>query len=275
MIRRMRGALPSPPHALAAAVPHALSGAAPDRFLRLPREVSYWGNRTDGCCVTTDEAFARAVSGVFVSEAEAVRWAEAHGVLNGAVISDVLDRMATGDGFRQDGNVYFPGKKVAVDYSDYATLCDAIFKGPVKLGVAADQLDAVVGEVTGWCGVGFAPDRRLDHCAGVCGYGPLGWLASCLRVAPPAGVSEQLPGFCVFTWRTFGLLDFVSLRNITGEAWLRSPTTMRRGNNPMTPDPVAVFGPDAPPPPPPAPAKGKVYSFSVDSAGVPSAVSVS
>lgn len=255
---RPTGARPSPRHELAAAVPFRPLFAAPASWIWLPSILSYWNNQTDGCCVTTEEAFARACSGVLISDRVAYDWAARHGVLNGAVISEVLDWMhAPGGGFSQDGNVYGAGARTGVNYADPQALQAAIAAGPVKIGVAAGQLQNVVGVKNGWFGVGFRRDNDYDHCVSLCGYGTAAEVASWLKVSLPAGLNPSLTGYALFTWDTVGFIDAQSMLNVTCEAWLRTPTTVTQGNRPPTPDPVftpqpAPPGPN-PPPQPPAP----------------------
>lgn len=45
---------------------------------------------------------------------------------------------------------YNDGPHFSVDWTNAATLQDAIYKGPVKIGVSADQLETVVGSNSGW-----------------------------------------------------------------------------------------------------------------------------
>ncbi len=174
-------------------------------------------------------------------------WAEAHNAVNGAVISDVLDQMHA-RGFSQDGNLYNAGSKSSIDYTNAALLQNAIAQGPVKIGVASAQLQNVVGPHNGWFATGFQQDPNLDHCVSLTGYGSLAWLAQQLGVTVPAGVDGSKPGYALFTWDTVGIIDVPSMLAITGEAWLRTPTTVTVGKNPPTPDPVYT-----PPPTPPDP----------------------
>ena len=59
--------------------------------------------------------------------------------LEGAYIYQVLDWMVT-DGFHQDGQIYDDGGRQSVDWKTSSILRDAISRGPVKIGIAADQL---------------------------------------------------------------------------------------------------------------------------------------
>lgn len=262
---RATGAIPSPRHVLAAAAPHAVFGDTPAQWWWLPETLSYWLNSVDGDCVTASEAFARACSGILIQDATVQEWATQHGVLNGAVISDVLDWMVQ-QGFSQDGNVYGAGSKVAVDYTNDAALQNAISKGPVKIGVAAAQLQRAVGTKNGWFAPGFRKDTNYDHCVELCGYGTVGALAQALKVTVPAGISPTAQGYALFTWETIGVIGPQSMRNITCEAWLRTPTTVTRGTNPVPPDRVVTPVPPTPVPPnpiPPTPGR-KTFSFGYD-----------
>jgi hypothetical protein len=68
-----RGATPSPRSALAAATPH-LATATAANFIVTPKQISFWGNYSDGDCVTAEEAFAKACNNpeIFISEDEVI-----------------------------------------------------------------------------------------------------------------------------------------------------------------------------------------------------------
>lgn len=139
-----RGARPSPRSKLAAAKPHEMSGQALSNHIRLPKELSSWGNYTFGDCVTAEEAFAKASHDpeFLITEDTAIDWAKEYGYLNGANLSDVLEQMQS-KGFIQQDRRYNDGSIYSVDWTNAAILTDATYQGPVKLGVAADQLEAV------------------------------------------------------------------------------------------------------------------------------------
>jgi len=238
---RMRGARPSPRHKLAAARPHRIIGATPAQFIVVPSLLSMWLNDVDGDCVTAEEAFAKACHSpeIFIQDATVKTWAQQHGVLNGAALSDVLEWMQTG-GFQQDGETYNDGPAAAVDWTNAAMLCNAIAHGPVKTGVAAAQLENVVGNSNGWLAVNFQHDPNLDHCVSACGFGPIGWLAQQLGTSINSGAL----GIAVYTWKTIGIIDAASWLAIVGEAWLRSPTTV------IPTQPTPVPSPMPPPVPP-------------------------
>lgn len=224
-----RGAIPSPRHRLAAAQPHVVSGPTPPQVLYKPQKLSFWLNNQFGDCVTAEEAFAKACHNaeIFISDAEVETWAKQNKVLNGANLVDVLDLMMS-KGFKQGGHTYDDGPHTAVDWTNPAILQNAIAHGPVKIGVAADQLQAVVPDPpkNGWFATGFHQDTNVDHCVSLCGYGSFTWLATQLGVTVPAGVDGNNPGYGLFTWDSIGIIDQPSMVAITEEAWLRNPVTI-------------------------------------------------
>lgn len=227
----LRGATPSPRSRLAAAMPHVIVGPTPPQLLYSPSKLSFWLNNQFGDCVTAEEAFAKAchVPEIFISDQEVETWAKQHNVLNGAILVDVLDSMMT-DGFKQNGQTYDDGPHVAVNWTSQAILQNAIAHGPVKIGIAANQLETVWQShpKNGWFATGFKPDKAEDHCVSLCGYGTFAWLASQLKVQVPAGINGATPGYGLFTWDTIGIIDNPSMLAITHEAWLRNPTTITK-----------------------------------------------
>lgn len=222
---RPRGARPSPRHRLAAAHPHRIVGQAPEQFIRIPEKLSMWLNDVDGDCVTAEEAFAKDCNQpeIFIADDTVKSWAEANGVLNGAILIDVLDRMETA-GFQQNGKTYNDGSPLSVDWTNEAVLQNAIAQGPVKIGVAADQLDNAVTDASGWIARGFTLDEAEDHCVSLCGYGKAWWLLT--QLGKPPDPDQNYPAYALFTWNTIGVIDVPSLLAITQEAWLRNPTTV-------------------------------------------------
>lgn len=223
---RLRGARPSPRHRLAAARPHTIVGVAPPQFIWRPIRLSMWHNDVDGDCVTAEEAFAKSCGGTFITDDTVLAWATANGVLNGADLITVLDTMQTA-GFAQDGNTYNDGPSSSVDWTNPYALQNAIAQGPVKIGVAADQLENTVPEppTNGWLATGFTEDSNEDHCVSLCGYGQASWLLEQLAAKLPDG-ADDFPAYALFTWDSIGVIDIPSLTAICGEAWLRSPTTV-------------------------------------------------
>ena len=222
-----RGAFPSPRHRLAAAEPHKIIGTTPANWLWKPVQLSFWDNDVDGDCVTAEEAFAKACYSpeIFITDDTVVAWATKNGVLNGADLVSVLDLMQSA-GFPQDGKLYNDGPFKSVNWMDANVLRNAIVQGPVKLGVAADQLQNVVPNppTNGWVAKGFQPDGNEDHCPSLCGFGSVSWLAEQLGISHPKGIAGF--AYAMFTWDSIGIIDMPSMLAITGEAWLRTPTTI-------------------------------------------------
>jgi hypothetical protein len=228
--RRYRGAFPSSRQALAAALPHTETVPTPPQFLWMPKRLSMWGNATYGDCTVAEEAFAKgATAQVFVPDAEVIAWATQAGAINGDTLIDVLNKMQSG-GFSVNGKTWDDGPPTSVDWTNGPRLRNAISLGPVKLGVAADQLQNVVPEppVNGWFANGFKADPNLDHCVSLCGFGTIAWLAWKLGTPFPSGASGKAPAYALFTWDSIGIITPESMIAITGEAWLRNPTTITK-----------------------------------------------
>src|ERR1700722_7181255 len=104
---RMRGAKPSPRHRLAAALPHRIVSATPPQWLWKPLTLSMWLNATYGCCVTSEEAFAKACHSleIFITDDTVYAWAAKNNALNGTELTTVLDLMQC-NGSPQDGVIY-------------------------------------------------------------------------------------------------------------------------------------------------------------------------
>jgi len=235
---RLRGARPSPRHRLASAMPHRIVGPTPPQWLWTPVQMSMWDNDVDGDCVTAEEAFKDACTpGVFITDDTVVAWATANNALNGADLITVLDIMQTA-GFPQGGKLYNDGHPNSVDWTNSTALQNAIAQGPVKIGVAADQLQNAVPDPpsNGWFATGFQPDGNLDHCVSLCGYGTIQWLATQLGAVPAdIGVDITAPAYALYTWKSIGIIDVPSMIAITGEAWLRSPNTLLSVPQPTKP----------------------------------------
>jgi hypothetical protein len=226
-----------------------------------PAEMSYWGNDVDGDCVTAEEFAAKLFYSAYTSYSAqtaldmpndlAIQWATQYGYLQGSNITGPMDMMAK-NGVTFAGVNYTDGPYTSVDYTDWATLTSAISQGPVKLGVAGDQLEAIVGTTNGWVAAGLKPDSKEDHCIGANGYGTMTQVCSALGTTAPAGKSNDR-AVMVFTWDTQGALDYDdgSFTNIVAEAWLRTPTTPQQA--PPTPAPAPTPAPPSPTPAPPTP----------------------
>jgi hypothetical protein len=280
----MRGAIPTPRSVLAAAVPHAALGAPPT-YIVVPKQISMWGNDVHGDCVTAEEAFAKSCHDpeIFISVAEVISWATAHGVLEGANLPPVMTWMQNG-GFSVPPFTYDDGPHYSVDWTNAATLQSAISRGPVKIGIAADQIETAwnsTGGQSGWFATGFHADANEDHCVSLCGYGSISWLAQQLGVEVPAGITGTDAGYAMFTWDSIGIIDVPSMIAITHEAWLRQPTTVIRSGAHRTFQPLSSTeayvlgsngnlwletGPWGPVPPPRHQVDGNVTSFQALSA---------
>ncbi len=262
--RYPRGAIPSPRHKLLAAMPHRPRSGVPDSFLAAPPKLQFWGNDTYGDCVSAEEAFAKAAFPLYlglpplmIPDDVLTVWAKQHGFLNGADLTDVMDAMVT-DGITFNGVTYKDGPPSSVDYTSDSVLSSAIYTGPIKIGVAAGQLETAVNTtngLSGWFLSGAKNDQDEDHSVSLPGFGPAQVLASLLgraygiTIAVPSKVSPTARCYALFTWQSIGIIDQPSLIAICGEAWLRNPTTP--GLVPPTPVPTPV--PPSPVPPGPGP----------------------
>jgi hypothetical protein len=225
-----RGAIPSPRHALAAATPHIPLTRVPPNHLLCPRQLSIWHNDKHSDCVTAEEAFAKACHSpeIFITDAEVQTWAKANGFYEGAILIDVLKKMQK-EGFSQTHHTYDDGAPSSVDWTNPAVLKSALYHGPVKIGVAANQLETTCRAhnfKSGWFATGYTKDDAEDHCVSLCGYGTITWLAQQLKATVPSGVNGAQPGYAMFTWGSIGIIDVPSMVAITHEAWLRTPTTV-------------------------------------------------
>jgi hypothetical protein len=237
--RLPRGAIPSPRHELAAAMPHVPDPkiAVPPSFLMWPAQMSSWNNYTYGDCVSAEEAFAKATAAphTFIPEATVVAWATAHGYLNGAMLSSVLTTMQT-KGFPHNKKTYDDGRPYSVNWVNAPILQSAIFShGPVKIGVGADGFQTnpdghVTPGASGWTMHNYPKNEPEDHCVSLCGYGTLAELVHLFsQHKVTVNAAKGMPtGHCyaMFTWNSIGIIDQQSMLNMTYEAWIRSPVTI-------------------------------------------------
>jgi hypothetical protein len=244
-----RGMIPTPQSEIESAVKHICGkiGTAPSQFVQIAKKLSFWLNNTDGDCVTAEEAAAKAAYSVrnggtelFVPDAEVGRWASAHGWLNGANLPPVMSAMAK-KGFVVNGKVYNDGPHASVKYGDVPTLQDAIYVGPVKIGIDANGLPSGAGNKQGWFAVGGSPGEwnSEDHCVGLWGYGTAAYLYQQLtatfgNVPLPSSLPGTTEGFLLYTWSTVGFVDHARIMAMCGEAWVRNPTTVIGGNDGAT-----------------------------------------
>jgi hypothetical protein len=222
---------PTPNHELASAQPYKTGGGAPESFLAWPMEVGTWGNEKLSNSNWAEEAFAKACAEprVLVPADLVLLTARKCGSSNFAQFMQT-------HGFQMNGIAYLDGPFNSVNWGDAAALNGAIANvGPVKIGVAAANLASrTSGRVTpgtsGWAIYGLPADQAENHCASLCGYGPLAALVDLfeqrgVNVDVPSGMP---PGLCyaMFTRGSIGIVDRQSLINIAGEAWVRNPTTI-------------------------------------------------
>ena len=239
--RLPRGAIPSPRHELAAAMPHIPNPKirVPRSFLMWPVQMSSWNNYIYGDCVSAEEAFAKATAGpqTFIPEATVVAWASAHGYLNGATLTSVMSTMQT-QGFPFNHRTYDDGPYQAVNWTNPAILQSAIYShGPVKIGVGAEDFQSnpnglVTPGASGWAMYNYPKNQTEDHCVSLCGYGTLAALVGLFKkrkvtVHAPKGMPTGLC-YAMFTWNSIGIIDQQSMLNMTYEAWIRNPVTIIR-----------------------------------------------
>jgi len=225
------GEFPSSNHELAAAQPYKASGAAPESFLVWPIEIGFWGNDKVSNSSWAEEAFTKACAEpkVFVPTDVVLLTARECSSSNFA-------RFMQTQGFQIDGTAYLDGPFNSINWTNTAALNGAIANvGPVKIGVASAHLASCPhGQVrpgtSGWAIYDLPASQPENHCASLCGYGPLAALVDLferygVNVNVPSGMP---PGLCyaMFSWGSIGIVDQQSLMNITGEAWVRNPTTI-------------------------------------------------
>jgi len=225
------GDFPTPNHELAAAHPFRARGTAPESFLAWPNDIGAWGNDSFSDSVWTEEAFAKACAEPkpFISEDVVLRAARECGSSNFA-------RFMQTHGFEVDGTAFLDGPFYKVNWTNMPALHGAIADvGPVKVGVASASFTAgAYGQITsgssGWAIYGIPTGQPENYCASLCGYGPLAALVSLFQqhrvtVQVPSGMPAGLC-YAMFARNSLGIIDQQSLINITGEAWVRDPTTI-------------------------------------------------
>jgi cell division septation protein DedD len=259
--RRKFGMVPSPAWKQAAAPRHKTlhAGAVPANFgYNVPSQLNLFGNDSYGDCVTAEECFKLATYStlnnlpeVYVPYDTAVAWAKEYGFLNGADLTDVMTQMAD-TGITIGTTTYKDGPYQSVDWTNWDNLTSAISQGQVKIGVAGDPLEGVVGSTNGWIGFGLSGWIQ-NHCVGLPYYGTLAFLCALFNVPVPTTHDPTTQCVALSTWGTIGIIDFAgSLQGLCSEAWLRTPSTV--GEGPITPTPPAPTPtPPAPTPTPPAP----------------------
>lgn len=246
--RKMRGARPTPKASLMSAPPFCPKVSAPPMVAMVPSKLSVWGNDSWGCCVSSEEAFAKACYSpeLFVPEDLVIQWARQHGYLNGADLLEVMRSMQT-DGFRVGESQWNDGAPMRVNFAAEWELQNALATGPVKIGIDANALPGGAGDYQGWWTLRADRHYNEDHCVALCGYGKASELFQAMGLQLPQGLPAEQPGYLLFTWGTIGFVTYQWLMGTCGEAWIRNPTTVILGP-----------GPTPPPPPPPPPSPGPV-----------------
>jgi hypothetical protein len=225
------GGFPTPNHELAVAQPYSPGGAAPESFIAWPIGIDLGWNDKATNSSWAEEAFAKACAEprVFIPTDVVASASRECGSSNFAAFIQT-------HGFQMDRKAYLDGPFHSVDWTNAAALNGAIANvGPVKIGVASANLDSgLQGQVTpgtsGWAIHGLPRDQPENHCASLFGYGPLAALIDFFaRHGVNVNLSLGMPtGLCyaMFIWGSVGIVDRQSLMNITGEAWVRNPTTI-------------------------------------------------
>lgn len=248
----LAGAIPTPEQILEASPRFLPVGfSAPEKFAAIPKLRREWANDRYGVCVTSEEAFAKEAYAAMcglpepdITDSEVIRWARSHGVLHGAMLTDVMQWMQK-TGLRAESVELYDGPYKRVDYNDASMLRLALCEGPVKLGVASAGL-RMAGGADGWYALRGGRGRE-DHCVSLCGYGPAEWLYEQLGVACP-DACKGLHGYLLFTWGSIGFVTDEWLSGFCSEAWVRVPTTV--GQEPKPPEPPIPPTPPTPPEPP-------------------------
>jgi len=264
-----RGAIPSPRHKLASATPfRPISGllqTMPTVFGCVPPQTSAFGNTSYGDCVSAQTGASLQAypmwygpgTEIGVSDSDVLNFARSHGILNGAVITDVMEIMQTeGMAVSATRLIYKEGPYKAVDWTNWSVLSAAIYQGPVNISVAANQIENAFSDKNGWWGYGWTKDSNQDHCVPLFGFGSAADLAALLKVTIPSGVSATDLAVLLRTWGYIGIVLYDALLAVMtdGEAWLRTPTTVG-----VTPPQPAPPTPPTPVPPTPTPSTGVIY----------------
>jgi hypothetical protein len=224
------GEFPTPNHDLAGAPPYRAVGAAPESFIAWPVGIAFLGDEQLRNSIWAEEGFAKACAKpeVFIPSDAIIFTARKCGLSN-------FSEFVQTHGFQVDGKAYLDGPFHSVDWTNAAALNGAIANvGPVKIGIAsadpAGWQAQVASGSSGWAICGLPPGQHQTNCASIFGYGPL---ATLVDLFERHGVSVTLPscmpaGLCyaMFTGGSVGIIDRESLMNITGEAWVRIPTTI-------------------------------------------------
>lgn len=224
------GTFPTPNHELAAARPYGSVGSAPESFIAWPTQLGPWQTDQVENSSWEEEAFAKACAEPHVAIPRDLILSTAR-----ECGSSNFAKFLRTHGFQMGARAYLDGVFNSVDWTNAADLNGAIANlGPVKIGVASASFSAHQGRVTpgtsGWAICDLPMSQPGDHCASLCGYGPL---VAIIDHFEKHGINIKVPsdmptGLCyaMFSWDSIGIIDQQSLINITGEAWVRNPTTI-------------------------------------------------
>jgi hypothetical protein len=230
------GQFPSSNQELAVAHSYRPAAAAPESFLAWPMKIGAWEDdrQTNSCWA--EEAFAKACAepNIFIPDDVVLLASRRCGSSNFAEFLQTY-------GFQMERKAYLDGPFDSVDWTNVVALNGAIATvGPVKIGVVSTNLAfGPHGQVTpgrsGWAVYGVPPGQPQSACASLCGYGPLAALVDLferhqINVNLPSVMPSGL-SYAMFFRGSIGIIDRLSLMNITGEAWVRNPTTVVRDLN--------------------------------------------
>ena len=226
-----KGEFPSPNQDLADARRYRGGGSVPESFISWPTKIGSWIDEKASSSIWAEEAFAKACAEpkVFIPSDAVVSAARECGSSNFAAFMQT-------HGFQMDRKAYLDGPFKLIDWTNLAALNGAIANiGPVKVGVASAGFSAgshgqAAPRTSGWAIYGLPQGHPGDQCASLFGYAPLAAMVDLFRrhgvdVTPPPGMPAGL-AYAIFSSGSIGLIDRQSLMNITGEAWVRSPTTI-------------------------------------------------
>jgi hypothetical protein len=225
------GDFPSPNQVLADAPRYRGGGSIPESFIAWPTKIDFWGDATAGDSIWAEEAFAKACV-----EPKAFIPADVVSSASRECGSSNFAAFMQRHGFQMDHTAFLDGPFSLINWMDAAALNAAIANiGPVKIGVASAGLSwgphgRITPGASGWTIYGLPQAQPGGYCASLCGYGPLAALVDFFgqrgvdvnsRPGAPTGLS-----YAMFASGSIGIIDRQSLVNITGEAWVRNPTTI-------------------------------------------------
>jgi hypothetical protein len=225
------GEFPTPNHELASALPYKASGATPESFITWPIGTDRGWHDKGSNSIWAEEAFAKACSEptVLISANLVLSTSKQCGLSNFAAFMQT-------EGFHMNDKAYLDGPFNSVSWTNVAVLNGAIANaGPVKIGIASASLTAsnqsqITAEKSGWAIYNLPKAQPGNYCASLCGYGSLRALVDLFeQYGVKVNMTPGMPtGLCyaMFALGSIGIIDLQSLMNITGEAWVRNPTTV-------------------------------------------------